>query len=310
MFKKLVSLSGIGLLALVGCGGNAETKTFLAEEAQVPANAAENEQFGSDYNGDGVVDGDDNSLFDLANALGGFGFDLNTLLNDAIVEGTILIGVDITSKNFENDNNATASAYLANTADGGAPVFDGTQEIVVGGTGDEFVFEGVTIVNGNLSTAPSDFVFALPIDPANPTLLTLENAILEGTINAEAGIIANGKLSGTINALELAAALPSIADLLNDLIADGTIDAVTAALILGIGDADENIGNNDGIIDVEFDANAGEFVVNELSIVFDLVNGAPVNILGALFRLDLNADGTLDAMGLGIGFSAVGAIRQ
>src|SRR5262245_8934410 len=99
MFKKPLVLSGVGLLVLAGCGGGAQTKTFVANDAVVPANGNDPAVTanGSDYNGDGVVDKNDNALGDLnATLTTAAGLDLNVLINGAIDAGTILVSAEIT----------------------------------------------------------------------------------------------------------------------------------------------------------------------------------------------------------------------
>src|SRR5688572_28837266 len=102
--NKLLSYCGAGFFLLaVGCGG-AETKTFVANEAIVPANE---EDAAEDYNNDGVKDGDDNALPTLATQLATISqgaIDLEVLLNTAIVDGTLLLGADVTSKFGKDDD--------------------------------------------------------------------------------------------------------------------------------------------------------------------------------------------------------------
>src|SRR5262249_31673785 len=153
----------------------------------------------------GKKDANDNSLEQLNTQLKGlanFGvnIDLQTLISGAITNGTLLIGADVTAKKLDNDKNPTLVAYLAALSDSTAiPAFDGTDTIVVGGDGTQFTFNSPVIANGSLTTAQSDFVFALPLDPNNPTALTLHNAEITGTIDATNLKLTGGTLSGTVS---------------------------------------------------------------------------------------------------------------
>lgn len=349
MMKKLLlgGLSGMSLLA-VGCGG-AETKTFVSNEAIVPADAAEGEEFGQDIDEDGEVD---NNLDELAGVLNLAGIDLNDAIGAAIIDGAVLIGLDVTSDDFVNSEDVEVNAYFALIDGGGTPVFDGTDQLLV--DGDEFIFNGAKITGSKLTTERSNFQFALPLDPNNPTILSLENAILTGNIAAD-GSINEGTLSGSINAVEFAKNLNGVGDFAASLVAadaalfsgapiacDGNAqgndaDCVDAGGVAGIcTDSNNNgiatgfcvatdstsaglfsglvlvllgAGLTDGTIDVEFDEAAGDFVNNDLSALFTFNAGAPDGLVGDQFVLDLNADGTNDSIGLGIGFSAVAATR-
>jgi len=347
MFKQIVAFAGAGFLAL-GCGGGAETKTFLTNQTDVPDDDAETTQSGQDFNADGSIDGTDNALPDLNASLAIAGIDIEALLNGAIAAGTILIAADVTSKDFTDSNKVDVSAYLAATADGAAPKLDGTDVITLAGNQQEFAFNGAVIAGGNLTTDASQFVFALPLDPANPTLLTLKNAKLAG--NVSGATITGGALSGTVDFTDFAVTLGGIGDLVDGLVQQAAADAnggtaqacaangdcaaiggtictdvngdATATgfcipsdngvvQILGLTDGGAD-GNGDGHIDIVFDAAAGVFSTNEATLLVDIAaaGASPSGIIGGLFRLDLNADGNNDAMGLGLLFNAVAATRQ
>lgn len=344
MLKKLLvgGLSGVGLL-VVGCG-NAETKTFVANAIILPENSDEASDLGKDQDGDGDVDDDDNSLGVAFGALAAAGvdIDLNGTLATAVADGTVLIGLDVTAKDFANDDAAEATGYLAEIVGGGIPAFDGTDQIAP--VDQEFAFNDVSIVNGVIATGGSDFQLVLPIDPANPTVLTLNNTVLDGTINAD-GTLSNGILTGVIEAVELAKNLNGVGTLIDGLIQtaasvfnaggapvacgdDATCEAVGAngvctdtnadaeatgvcvdsvvdsGVILLLSITDVN-GNGNGTVEITFNEANGNFDVNEAAAIFDIDGGVAGGLLGlALFQLE---GGT--KAGVGVGFAAAAATR-
>jgi hypothetical protein len=70
--------------------------------------------------------------------------------------------------------------------------------------------------------------------------------------------------------------------------------------------------DGDGRFLVEFDAHTGRFSQNDLSRLFDLdaATRAPRGLLGELFQIDQDQDGTPDAMAIALGFEAASAPRR
>jgi len=343
--KTLAALSGASLLVLVGCG-DVTTKTFVAQQAVVPAD--DDETATQDFDADGEVD---NEINGVGNALSLAGLDLEVVLNDAIDAGTVLIAADITAKDFNNDEkNVTVNAFLA-TAATLPPLFDGTDQISVAAGGQIFAFGAPTIINGNLATDQSDFVFALPLAAdAAPTLLAFKKAKLSG--NVSANVITGGALSGVIDSLDFAVALGDIGSFVTDLTitasedANGGVVVNCTANIAGNRASDDCAatqvctannavdqgvcvdgasatlqaldfldGNDNGVLDVSFNAGTKQFDVNELSLLFatpgPLDTTSPQGALGALFSLDINVaggDGVKESMPLGLKFDGVAAI--
>jgi hypothetical protein len=207
MFKKLAALSGMGLLALAGCGET--TKTFVSNSVAVPGN--DDDAATQDFDGDGDAD---NVLPGIATLLTGAGIDIAGILNGAIADGTVLIGIDVTSKKFENSDKVTVEGYLANTADGGVPAFDGADELVVGGNGDVFAFDGAEIIAGNLLTQQSDFLFIFPFNEATTLELPLQRAQLTADVSGDA--IDQGALSGVVDAIDFANVLATLPLIIGD----------------------------------------------------------------------------------------------
>jgi hypothetical protein len=345
LMKTLAALSGAGLLLLVGCG-DVTTKTFVASQAVVPAD--DDPDGSQDFNADGEVD---NEINGVGNALSLAGLDLEQVLNDAIDGGTVLIAADVSAKDFNNDEKkVTVNAFLA-TAATLPPKFDGTDVIDVSAGGQIFAFGNPTIINGNLATDQSDFVFALPLAAnAAPTLLAFKQAKLSGNVSAD--IITGGVLSGVIDSIDFAVALGDIGSFVTDLTITASEDAnggtkvdCTADVVGNRASADCDAGqvctaqnavdagvcvdstsatlqaldfldgNDNGVLDVSFNAATKDFDVNELSLLFattgPLDTASPVGALGSLFSLDLKGgDGVKDSMPLGLKFDGVAAISS
>lgn len=334
--KTLAALSGASLLFLSACGTT--TKTFVAEEAIVPADE-DDPAVGFDPDGDGEFN---NNLVQLQEALGGFGIDISALLNTAIDEGTLLIVADITSKDdtFTDDNKkAEVEAFLGEIVGGGAPLFDGTDQIAV--SGDVFSFVDVAITGGNLSTGDSNFVFALPLDPAAPTLLPFSRAQLKGNVTGD--IITGGALMGVVNSIDFARTSNGITALVDGLILDASAEANNGAAVSCSADADCAAGqectdqngdatatgscllagdglftvlttvdaNSNGQVEIQFNEATNTFTVNEAGLLFNLdAAGNPSGVFGGQFDLDLDGDDINESLPLGILFNAKLAVRN
>jgi cysteine-rich repeat protein len=318
-----------------------QLQTFLVDSINIPADDAEAAAFGFDYNGDGIVDDQDNSLSDLSDALSNAGFNIQTAVNGATNSGTLLYAFDVTADSFVNDSTALVLGYLASVVGGFAPSFDGFD--VVSALAQESLLQNGVIANSVLSAGPSDFFFGLPLDTGSLTILPMERSLVEASIDANG--LFNGKLTGTVSAIEFAPITEDIAALLNEAVlleaqafangapiscqddapcavdggacTDRNGDAITTGVCLDpnapifalffLGDKDQ-----DGIIEVDFDPGSGTFPQNEVELFFNISSSGaePTGIIGNLFRLDLDQNGLNDAIGLGVGFTAVHAIHQ
>jgi cysteine-rich repeat protein len=331
-----------------GCSANCvieppsgQLSTFLVDSLTVPINDGQSAIFGSDYNGDGVINDRDNSLGDLNAAMENLGIDIQVGIDNAINDGVLLYGFDVTADDLINDTTVSVLSYLAALFNASSPSFDGSDVLIP--TSPESLLQGGNIANSRLRAGPSDFLFGLPLDPINVTILPMENTIIEANISAVG--LTTGKLTGTISATDFAPITQDIALQINALVqteaqnfgggvaiqcqddtpcqasggvctdrnGDAEISGVCISpnapvvSILALADADQ-----DGIIEVTFDNSTGTFIENEVALFFDITRpgGAPIGIIGNLFRLDLDQNGDNDAIGFGVGLTAVSATRQ
>lgn len=317
-----------------------QLRTFVVDSILIPTNDTQAAAVGSDYNGDGIVDENDNSLADLQNAMLNLGFSLNVAVDNAITSGTLLYAFDVTADDLQNDATAQTLGYPASIVGGAAPLFNGADLITT--LEQESLLQGGAITSGILRAGPSDFFFGIPLDINDTTILPMENTLLETGISAT--LLSGGKLTGTISAVDFAPVTVEIANQINieiqiqaqtfgngtaiscldntpclngggfctdqdgDATATGVcLDANATIAAALIGDTDK-----DGILEVEFDTATGTFRQNELAIFFNIASSgaAPSGLIGNLFRLDLDADGRKESIGIGASFTAVPATRQ
>jgi hypothetical protein len=341
MFNKFGALFGVGLIALVGCGQE-ETKTFVSNGVTVPEAGDGTSQ---DFDNDGA---EDNALPGLAGLLQGAAqIDVGQQISDLMAAGTVLIGVDVTSKKFDDSDKVTVNGYLAQVDGGGAPAFDGQDNIVVQNN-NEFDFKNPVIAGGKLSTDQSDFLFVFPFGDINLEL-PLKRAVISADVSADE--IANGSISGVVDAVDFAEVLGGFGtglqgvfeanaeagitcdagadrvsasclvagNLCTDSNADGTATGLCVpgtlgalALLNPIGGLIDLDDDNDGSIEIQFDATTKSFVQNEAAELFNMTNGviAGNSALGLFFNLDLDNDTNKDSLPLGIRFDAKAAIHK
>jgi hypothetical protein len=70
--------------------------------------------------------------------------------------------------------------------------------------------------------------------------------------------------------------------------------------------------DRDSDFNVIFNETSGQFVANELALLFnlsDLNQSPPTGLMGSLFTIDTDANGVSDAMPIGVRFTAVPAVR-
>jgi hypothetical protein len=277
----------------------------------------------------------------LNSAMSNFGFNIQGTINTAIDLGILLYAFDVTADDFANDSTVLVLGYLASIVGGFTPAFDGNDLITA--FGQESLLQGGTIASGLLNAGPSDFFFGFPLNTNGPTILPMENTIIQANITPNG--LANGKFSGTVAAVKFAPATEDIAAQLNNEVQiqaqifangapiscqddaacqsnggactdrDGDATATGVCLdpnaqifaVFFLADKDK-----DGIIEVDFDPSTGTFTQNEVDLFFNIGSSgaAPSGIIGDLFRLDLDENGVNDAIGLGVGLTAVLATRQ
>jgi cysteine-rich repeat protein len=276
---------------------------------------------------------------------GGFALELN--LNDDISSGQLLLTKDLASAGFVDTDNVSLLGFLGELVVGGAPGFDGSDVVTAPPGSPTFPFQAPFITSQVVTTARSSFFFPFAFGPTTTIFLPMGNTVLTGTLDPTASAIQNGALSGTINSLDFAASMPVLASAINELIQgeareynnggqpiacsndvtctdvgvgggvcterDG-LNANTGVCVAAGGPASQILPftdqDEDGNSEVQFNEVTGIFIQNELNLVFEFnENRFPGGLLGNLFDLDLDGDGVNDAMGIGVGFSSVSAIR-
>lgn len=322
--------------------------TFLDDGFAYP-NQDEVPLFGQDQDGDGDVDDIDNSARDFRLAMISGGVAVEIRLSQAVSNGDLLIAQDVAAQNLINDPNAKIFGSIVETVDSEAtPLFNGSDQIVTV-DGQTFTLESNGLSNGSFRASIDEFFypmviarepFFLPmksavltgtIDEASGTItdgtfsgvieardfaarveLFAENYNLFSLIAAEIFALTEGELfpipcEGN-NGIDLGSCgLNFCSDRVEDGNETGFCHDRLDPFIVAFALLDED---KDGIFEVEFNEETETFSRNELAPLFDMEPGqAPTGLVGNLFRLDRDQDGVSDAMGMGIGFSAVTAVR-
>ncbi|MBA3817967.1 MAG: hypothetical protein H0X17_03680 [Deltaproteobacteria bacterium] len=108
-------------LPLVACGGGDDGAsepegphyTYVASQVLVPATNSQAREYGLDLNGDGTVD---NQLGMVLSTLGSQGFDIQTTIDEAVAQGSIILLADFQTSSFESTAGAGLQIKLGDKA--------------------------------------------------------------------------------------------------------------------------------------------------------------------------------------------------
>src|SRR5262245_39525082 len=103
----LVAAASLSLsLSLVACGGDdsnvvpeGEHYHYVTNQLLVPTTNTQAREYGLDLNGDKQVD---NQLGMVLSTLGSMGFDIQATIDEAVAEGSIILLLDVQTKDFTN----------------------------------------------------------------------------------------------------------------------------------------------------------------------------------------------------------------
>jgi hypothetical protein len=295
-----------------GVNPDGEDNTYVIDSLSVPANQGEVTEFGLDIDGNGTVENKFGGLFALLATAASL--DISAAVNEQIALGGIILLANLKATDLADATGVGMYVYLGENADP-APCPDGVTDPAMCGlhlAGDASfdisadspadaevigAIEGGAFVGGPGSVTIELALAAL----GEPITLTLESARVETTVSPDG--LTSGVLGGAITLTDIETQVyPAVAAVVNGLIEgdpECDLEAVpcscasgsTGALILGFLDVAPKGGDGDCVISTE------EIAANPL------VNGQ----LGTPdVDVDPDVDG-LDAVSIGIGFSAVGA---
>lgn len=165
-----------------------EHTQYVAKKASVPTNNSQAREFGLDLNKDKTVD---NQLGMVLGTLASMGFDIQTTIDTAVAEGSIILLVDFQTKDFTN------------TTAAGLKVLLGTNPMPAAcNTGEEYCNTAMPPVCtgcGHHLTGTGAFA----IDPKSPDSAAVGGKIVNGTFNGGPGEISLQIALGGTDAIQL-----------------------------------------------------------------------------------------------------------
>ena len=335
MKRYFLSLSA--LLASCFFRAGTETQTFVISELLVPDST--DEAFAPrDFDGDFTSDNELPGWLQLGAV---FGLDLQAQLTEQVNLGNYLFGISLTQT---LSNQGALSMFRADTL---APArFDGTDQLL---TRQEFSFPQLERFGDRIAASGATLEWSLfPFGVGDILTVPLRDARVDSLTSAERLQGSITGYIDALDAARLLEQVPALFDavLLTDALAFGggsvvpcegsaagvsqacltleqnsfCSDGIADGVVAGVCVSRETISrralefldnNHDGRYSVEFNEGTLLFDENELSLLFTInpANQIPSGILGQLFNLDSDSNGDVDAMPVGIEFTAVPASR-
>ncbi|MDB4961796.1 MAG: hypothetical protein JWP01_1795 [Myxococcales bacterium] len=182
--------------SLVACGGDdggepmivpeGEHTQYVASKANVPTNNNQAREYGLDLDGNGVAD---NQLGMVLGTLSTMGFDIQTTIDDAVNEGSIILLVDFQTKDFTNTTAAGIKILLGSNpmpqpcTDPAMPTpatcgkhLAGTGMFSISSTSPSDAALGGKIINGTFTGGPGDLSLQIALGSTEPLTLDLIGA--------------------------------------------------------------------------------------------------------------------------------------
>lgn len=311
-FLASMALSG----SLIACGGSSDDgddtddnvtvegdpHPYVMDSVSVPTTNAQANEIGLDLNGDGGVD---NQLGRVLATLKMSNIDAQAALDEAVATGSIILLGDMTTTGFDSATGAGFSIYIGDNP-GTAPCTDpldlatcglhldgSTTFDIKAGTPTDGTVAG-NFVGGTFTGGPGQLNLQIALSSGSPIDITLQGARAKITDITET-TIADGIIAGSVLKTDIdTKILPAVVDLIAPIVADECAPDVggcnctaggSAETVLGLFDAD----NSCDVTLAEIQSNA---------IITSLL--AP--------DIDTDDDGEEDAVSLGAGITAVGAV--
>lgn len=313
-------LSMAASLGLAACGGDdgggddapppieGDHHTYVVDSVTIPTNASQATELGFDLEagsgcGDPAVDNQLGNILSALGSAGGDGFDLQGSIDESVDQGEILLLADVQATALDNATNAGMRVYLGELMTPAAACtdpedlttcrqhLDGNGSFTLAAGADPDVAVGGTIVGGRFAGGPGRLNMQIAF---GDTAINLE--MLEA--RAEAQVTATGldsvKVGGAVpDEIVQGEVLPAVHTAVSDIIAGdctgtappepcGCTADSTAITVLNIFDEDDNC----------------EVTLEEIRTN---------NLIETLLRpdVDTDCDGTLDALSVGVGATAV-----
>ncbi|HEY2743166.1 MAG TPA: hypothetical protein VGL86_01030 [Polyangia bacterium] len=334
MKRIIFSLFSLVPLAFGACGGGSDSGDCTASggsnKAQYVVNAVmvpeQRSDFAIDLNGDGRVD---NQLGNIIGALSGQGLDVQSGVDMATADGTLvlLMSESSTDTTFQSDSCATSVVQIGQSVT--MPDFSGTGHFTVDSSQQGGTFNGPIKVGKFTSAPPATtkspvtVAIELPlVAGATPVLLKVQGAYLQYTRNS-AGMITGGQLNGGIKSSDVQMnIIPAVATILsNKLMNDNpqtSTDMQIASIFDNGGKADAacpsmtcqnpSYGTRPGMCAAAKDNIIDTCEVSTAGLIQNVL--APdVQLFDASGAYAPNkANTTKDSLSVGLAFTAVGAV--
>lgn len=314
-------LAAAVLPSIISCGGDdgvvipeGEHYHYVASSVLVPTTNTQAREYGLDLNGDKTVD---NQLGMVLSTLGSMGFDIQATLDTSVAEGSIVLLVDMQTKDFSNTTAAGIQIFLGDDATVMPPAcapgemynettktgckkhLDGAGMFTIDAQSPTNAALGGKIVGGTFTGGPGDLSLQISLGGTDAIQLDLIGARVKGSMLSETmlgGVVFAGAITKTDIDTKV---IPAIQKQLEPLIARdcsaldtppgcGCADGSTGKTILGLFDTKKADGSEGKDCAVSVD----EIKTNSLIV--------------SLLAPDVTIDGK-QALSLGIKASAVKA---
>ncbi|HTL37747.1 MAG TPA: hypothetical protein VL326_31665 [Kofleriaceae bacterium] len=163
---------------------------YVANKVFVPTTNTQAREYGLDLNKDGTVD---NQLGMVLSTLGSMGFDIQTTIDTAVKEGSIILLADFQTKDFTNTTAAGVQIFLGDKATAmPAPCssttdmvcahhLDGTGMFTISASSPTNAALGGKIVNGTFNGGPGDLSLQIALGGTQAIQLDLIGARAKGS---------------------------------------------------------------------------------------------------------------------------------
>ena len=247
----------------------------VINKLKLPASGAE---YATDIDGNGTKDNQLGHIMGALKLMGGAAFDPQKDLDSQVKQGKILLLFDVKAKSIKDDAAMQLQFYLGSDLDSDATDnFNGTEEFGIDSTSPTNLILPGSIASSKMAVKGSLLV-PIPIG-TTPTTVTLKKASVTSTLSSTG--MTSGVISGAIPFADVnKKLLPALAEQLDAAWKSAT-DPTLKGLLGGM-DTDK-----DGTIE-------GSDLTGNL-------------LIGIFIKADVDTDGdkTMDAMSVGMGFTAV-----
>jgi hypothetical protein len=289
---------------------------YVASGVDVPTSTTQSTMFGMDL--DGMLEGGDasvdNQLGSVLAALVGFGFDLQANIDESVNTGSLILLADFQTTDFTNAGRSGLRIYLGDMPMP-APCTDPQNPATCGqhlmGTGmftlspdspTDALVAG-PVVNGVFTGGPGTITLQIALTPGNAIDLNLIGARAE-TRMTTATTIGTGKLAGAIPEEEINTnIIPAVQMQLSDIIMEDCTDLTMPPGCGCMGTAAQLID----LFDDNMDCAVSVMEIQTNSLIMSLLAPDVTVCPDGGTTCDIATEG-VDALSLGIQFTAVGAV--